>query len=348
MKKIYNVFKYFKIMKGVTMKVVVDGMGGDNSPEAIVEGCVLAQKEYDIDIIITGQEDLIKKELEKYEYTKGRITILNTTEIISTNEAPVKALKTKKDSSLVKALELVKNKEADAIVSAGSTGAFLAGCTLIVKRIKGISRPALAPVMPGKNGPFMIIDVGANADCKPHYLTQFAQMGKVYFESVLSVENPTVGLINIGSEEEKGNELTKEAYQLLKQENLNFIGNIEPREIPKGEVNVLVCDGFVGNTVLKMYEGVAETILSELKNEIMSSTTTKIGGLLLKPVFKRFKKHYDYKEYGGAAFLGVDGICIKAHGSSDAKALKNAIKLSKTYYDTKVLDKVKDAFKEEK
>ena len=330
------------------MKVVVDGMGGDNSPQAIVEGCVLAQKEYGMNIIITGPKELIEAELAKYEYNKDAISVVDAREVISTNEAPVKALKTKKDSSLVKALELVKSGEADAIVSAGSTGAFLAGCTLIVKRIKGISRPALAPVMPGKNGPFMIIDVGANADCKPQYLAQFAQMGKVYFENVLGINNPSVGLVNIGEEEEKGNELTKAAYQLLKEEDINFIGNIEPRDIPKGEVNVLVCDGFVGNTVLKMYEGVAETILSEIKTEIMGSFINKIGGLLLKSVFTRFKKHYDYKEYGGAAFLGVNGICIKAHGSSDARAFKNAIKLSKTYYDTGVLEKVKAAFAEEK
>lgn len=330
------------------MRVVVDGMGGDNSPQAIVEGCVLAQKEYGVDIIITGPKEKIEAELAKYEYNKSAISVLDATEVISTNEAPVKALKTKKDSSLVKALELVKSGEADAVVSAGSTGAFLAGCTLIVKRIKGISRPALAPVMPGKNGPFMIIDAGANADCKPQYLTQFAQMGKVYFENVLGVENPSVGLVNIGEEEEKGNELTKVAYQLLKEEDINFVGNIEPRDIPKGKVNVLVCDGFVGNTVLKMYEGVAETILSEIKAEIMGSFVTKIGGAMLAPVFKRFKKHYDYKEYGGAAFLGVNGICIKAHGSSDARALKNAIKVSKVYYDTGVLDKMKSAFAAEK
>lgn len=330
------------------MRVVVDGMGGDNSPQAIVEGCVLAQKEYGVEIIITGPKEKIEAELAKYEYNKNAITIVDAREVISTNEAPVKALKTKKDSSLVKALDLVKSGEADAIVSAGSTGAFLAGCTLIVKRIKGISRPALAPVMPGKNGPFMIIDAGANADCKPQYLTQFAQMGKVYFENVLGVNNPTVGLVNIGEEEEKGNDLTKAAYQLLKEEDINFIGNIEPRDIPKGKVNVLVCDGFVGNTVLKMYEGVAETILSEIKTEIMGSFVTKIGGALLTPVFKRFKKHYDYKEYGGAAFLGVNGICIKAHGSSDARALKNAIKVSKVYYDTGVLEKMKSAFAEEK
>lgn len=328
------------------MKVVVDGMGGDNAPQAIVEACVLAQKEYDVDIIITGREEDINKELSKYQYDKNRISVVHAEEIITNNEAPVKALKTKKESSLVKALNMVKNGEADAIVSAGSTGAFLAGCTLIVKRIKGISRPALAPVMPGKYGPFMVLDVGANADCKPPYLLQFAKLGKVYFENVLGVNNPSIGLVNIGAEEEKGNELTKEAYKLLKEEDFNFVGNVEPRDIPEGEVNVLVCDGFVGNTVIKMYEGVAGTMLKELQKEIMSTTRGKLGGLMLKPVFKRFKKKYDYKEYGGAAFLGVDGACIKAHGSSDARAFKNAIKVAKTYHETGVLEKVKAAFKE--
>jgi len=326
------------------MRVVVDGMGGDFSPQAVVEGCVLAQKEYGIDITITGPQELILKELNKYDYNKDKISIVDAKEVISLNESPVKALKSKKDSSLVKALQMVKDKEADAIISAGSTGAFLAGCTLIVKRIKGIDRPALAPVMPGKKGAFMIVDVGANADCKPHYLVQFAHMGKVYFESVLGINNPSIGLVNIGTEEEKGNELTKEAHKLLKTQSFNFVGNVEPREIPKGEVNVLVCDGFVGNTVLKMYEGVAATIFDELKEKIMSSTRTKIGGILLKPVFKAFKKQYDYKEYGGAAFLGVNGVCIKAHGSSDAKAFKNAIRQAKVFHENKVIEKMKEIF----
>lgn len=326
------------------MRVVVDGMGGDHSPQAVVEGCVLAQSDYNVEIAITGPKELILKELEKYDYNKDKITVVDAREVISPNETPVKALKTKKDSSMVRALQMVKDGEADAIISAGSTGAFLAGCTLIVKRIKGIDRPTLAPIMPGRKGAFMIADAGANADCKPHYLVQFAQMGKVYFESVLGINNPSIGLINIGAEEEKGNELTKEAHKLLKTQNLNFVGNVEPRDIPTGEVNVLVCDGFVGNTALKMYEGVAATILDELKDRIMSTTRTKIGGLLLKPVFKAFKKQYDYKEYGGAAFLGVNGICIKAHGSSDGKAFKNAIRQAKTFHDNKALDKMKEIF----
>lgn len=323
------------------MVVVVDGMGGDFSPSAVVEGCVEAIKEYNIDILITGPEDLIKQELKKYSYDSNKIKVIDAKEVISTNEHPVMAIKRKKDSSLVKALNLVKSGDADAIISAGSSGAFLAGCTLIVGRIKGIDRPALAPVLPGKNGPFMIIDCGANAECKPHYLVQFGLMGKTYFENILKVANPSVGLVNIGSEEEKGNELSKSAHKLLKEANLNFIGNVEAREIPSGDVKVLVCDGFVGNVILKLYEGAVANIFDILKTGIMSSFRTKLGGILLKPVFKKFKKDFDYKEYGGAAFLGVNGICIKAHGSSDAKAFKNAIKQATIFYENKVVDKLR-------
>ncbi|HAG43152.1 MAG TPA: phosphate acyltransferase PlsX [Clostridium sp.] len=323
------------------MKFAVDGMGGDFSPSAIVEGAVLAVKEYnDIELIITGPEEAIAKELSKYDYDKEKITIVNATEIISPNEEPVKAIRRKKDSSISKALQLVKEKKVDGIISAGSTGAFLAGCTLIVGRLKGIDRPALAPVLPGINGPFMIIDVGANADCKPHYLVQFALMGKIYFENVLNTKNPTIGLIKFGAEEEKGNELTKNAHKLLKTTDYNFVGNVEPRDITQGDVKVLVCDGFVGNTVLKMYEGVAASIFSILKENIMSSFTTKLGGMLLKPVFKKIKGDFDYTEYGGAAFLGVNGICVKAHGSSNAKAFKNAIRQAKIAYDNKIVEKI--------
>lgn len=324
------------------MKIAIDGMGGDNSPSAIIEGSVMAVKEFGIELIITGPEDVISRELEKYHYPKEKITILNATEVISTNEPPVMAIRKKKDSSLYKALELVKNGEAEGVVSAGSTGAFMAGSLFIVGRIKGIDRPALAPVMPGKNGPFMVIDCGANAECKPVNLLQFAIMGKVFFQNFMSITNPTIGLINIGVEEEKGNELTKAGYQLLKNSSLNFAGNIEPRDVSNGDVNILVCDGFVGNTVLKMYEGVASNIFNMLKKEIMSSTISKIGGILLTPVFKRFKKKFDYKEYGGAAFLGVKGICIKAHGSSDGKAIKNAIWQAKKACDNKLIDKIKN------
>ncbi len=195
--------------------------------------------------------------------------------------------------------------------------------------------------MPGKKGPFMIIDCGANAECKPHYLVQFGLMGKTYFENILKVANPTVGLVNIGIEEEKGNELSKSAHKLLKEANLNFVGNVEAREIPTGDTNVLVCDGFVGNVILKLYEGAVANIFDILKENIMSTFRTKLGGILLKPVFKKFKKDFDYKEYGGAAFLGVNGICIKAHGSSDGKAFKNAIRQATIFYENKVVDKLK-------
>lgn len=334
----------------MTMKIAIDGMGGDNAPAAVVEGVVQALKDYnDIEFYITGPEDKINAELSKYDYSKDKVKVIDAKEVISTNEHPVMAVRRKKDSSIVKALHLVNDKTCDAIISGGSTGAFLAGCTLVVGRIKGVERPALAPIMPGRKSQFMIVDVGANVDCKPQYLVQFAKMGEIYYEHVFNVKKPSVGLINIGEEEEKGNDLAKSTYQLLKnEESLNFVGNVEPRDIPKGETNILVSDGFVGNTALKMYEGAASTILGMIKDEVMqSSIISKFGVVLLKPVLKKLMKKVDYKEYGGAPFLGVDGICIKAHGSSDAKAFKNAIRQTKIFFDNKVLDNMKAEFSKE-
>ena len=327
------------------MRIAIDGMGGDNAPQAVVNGVIQALNEFnDLEFYITGPEDIIKEQLKKENYTGDKITIIDAKEVISTNEHPVMAIRKKKDSSLCKALNLVKEKKCDAVLSAGSTGSFLAGCNFIVGRIKGVKRPPLAPIMPGKKGPFMVADAGANVDCKPEYLVQFAHMAREYYKGVLNVENPNIGLVNIGVEEEKGNELTKNTYQLLKEEKgLNFVGNVEPRDVTLGDTHVLVCDGFVGNTILKMYEGTASTVLKIIKDEMLSSgITAKIGALLLKPVFNSIKKKFDYKEYGGAPFLGVDGICIKAHGSSDGKAFKNAIRQSKEFYDSKVLDKIKE------
>ena len=325
------------------MKIAIDGMGGDNAPMAVVKGVVDAVKEYnDIEMYITGPKNKIEKELNKYSYPKERITVIDANEVITTNEHPVMALRRKKDSSIVKALNLVKSGECDGIISAGSTGAFLAGCTLIVGRIKGVERPALAPIMPGRRGSFMIVDAGANVDCKPNYLVQFAKMGKIYYESVFNKKNPSVGLINIGAEEEKGNELTKTTYKLLKEEKFNFVGNVEPREVPTGDTNVLVCDGFVGNTALKLYEGAAKNLLGIIKDEIMGAAfIPKLGAALLKPVFKSLMVKFDYKEVGGAPFLGVDGICIKAHGSSDERAFKNAIRQTIIFHNGKVIEKIK-------
>ena len=325
------------------MKIAIDGMGGDNAPQAVVEGVVEALKEYnDLTIYITGPKEEIEKELEKYTYPKERVNIVPTTEVISTNEHPVMAIRKKKDSSLVKALNLVKEKECDAIISGGSTGAFLAGCTFVVGRIKGVERAALAPIMPGRRGKFMVVDAGANVDCKPQYLVQFAKMGKIYYEEMFNTSNTSIGLVNIGAEEEKGNELTKATYKLLKEESFNFVGNVEPREVPTGDVNVLVTDGFIGNTVLKLYEGAASNILGMIKDSIKEAPiVSKLGAGLLKPVFKKLMIKFDYKEVGGAPFLGVDGICIKAHGSSDGKAFKNAIRQAKLFNENKVLEKIK-------
>lgn len=333
------------------MRIAIDGMGGDNAPQAVVNGVVQALNEFnDLEFFITGPEDIIKEQLKQENYTGDKITIVDAKEVISTNEHPVMAIRKKKDSSLCKALNLVKEKKCDAVLSAGSTGAFLAGCNFIVGRIKGVKRPALTPIMPGKNAPFMIVDAGANVDCKPEYLVQFAHMGREYYKGVLKAENPSIGLVNIGAEEEKGNELTKNTYQLLKnEEGLNFVGNVEPRDVTLGDTNVLVCDGFAGNTILKMYEGTASTLLKIIKDEILSSgVKAKVGALLLKPVFKSIKKKFDYKEYGGAPFLGVDGICIKAHGSSDGRAFKNAIRQAKLFHEKQILEKIKSELTLEK
>lgn len=322
------------------MKFSVDGMGGDNAPIEIIKGCVDAVNEYGVELIITGDKDSIEKELKNYVYPLDKIEVLHTTQLIDTNEPPVMAIRKKKDSSLRRAIDLVADGTCEGVISAGSTGALLAGGLFIVGRIKGVDRPALAPLMPGKNGRFMVLDVGANTDCKPFNLVQFAHMGKIYFESILGFINPKVGLINIGVEEEKGNALTKATYKLLKEdENLNFIGNVEPREIPEGDVQILVCDGFVGNTVLKMFEGTFKVMMEIIKNGLKSSTQGKIGGLLIKNPLKEALKKYDYKEEGGSAFLGLKGIVVKAHGSSDARAIKNAIRQAKKFHDSNFIKK---------
>lgn len=339
---------YIDKMKGdYYMKIAIDGMGGDNAPVAVIGGAIQALKEYDdIELYITGPIEIINSELAKYTYPKEKVTVVDAKEVILPSEHPVMALRKKKDASIVKALNLVKDGTCEGVISGGSTGTFLAGCTLIVGRINGVERPALAPIMIGRRGNFMIVDVGANVDCKPAFLVQFAKMGKIYYQKIFNVKNPSIGLINIGEEEEKGNELTKATFKLLKEESsLNFKGNIEPREIPTGDTNVLVSDGFVGNTALKMYEGSVSSILGIIKDEVFkSSIISKLGVVLLKPVLKNIMKKFDYKEYGGAPFLGVDGICIKAHGSSDAKAFKNAIKQTKVFYENDVLNDIKNEF----
>lgn len=322
------------------MKIAIDAMGGDKGLTMTIKGSLDAVKELDVNVILVGKSEMIKKELEKYSYDENKVEIINADEIIENNEKPVVAIRRKKESSLVKALKLVKEKEADALVSAGSTGALLAGGLFIVGRIKGIDRPALSPVYPTEKGISLLIDAGANVDCKPKNLEQFAIMGSIYAEKVLNIKNPKVGLVNIGEEEEKGNELTKESYKLLKNADINFYGNLEVRDLPKGDCDVLVCDGFVGNTILKLTEGLSETIFSMLKKEFIKNFKSKIGALLLKDGLKSFKKQIDYSEYGGALLLGVKGGVIKAHGSSDVKAFKNAIRQAKIFTENNVVENI--------
>ena len=314
------------------MKIAVDIFGGDNSPSALIDGCVDAAKLYDdVEFIFTGDERIITDYMSEKGYGSSRISIIDAPETITCGEQPTVAIKRKKNLSLVKALELVASKEADAFVSAGSTGAVLAGATLIVRRIKGVKRPALAPVMPTVKGPVLLIDCGANVDCKPNYLQQFAVMGSAYMKKVCGIDAPRVGLINNGAEAEKGNELTKSAYKLLENTDINFVGNCEARYTMTGDYDVLVCDGFVGNAVLKCTEGVARSVMSIMKQELMASPITKLGALISKSGFKRVKKRMDYTEYGGAPLLGINGCIIKAHGSSNAKAITSAIGQARSY-----------------
>ncbi|MDI3534545.1 MAG: phosphate acyltransferase [Thermosediminibacterales bacterium] len=309
------------------MKIAVDAMGGDLAPEEIVKGVAACIKDFDGEIFLVGEKSKIEFFLRKYDAANSeKIKVVEASETITNEDQPVKAIKTKKDSSMVKGIRMLKKREVDAFLSAGNTGAFMAGALLLAGRIQGIDRPALAVVIPTRRGATLMLDVGANMNSKPTNLVQFAIMGSVYSNKVLGIKNPKVGLLNVGEESQKGNILTKETYKLLQNnETLNFWGNIEGRNILDGKVDVLVCDGFIGNIVLKTIEGFAINFFDLLKNEIMSSISTKIGGMLLKPSLKKLKGKLDYTEYGGAPFLGIDGICIKCHGSSNAKAISNAI-----------------------
>jgi len=309
------------------IRIIMDAFGGDNAPAAVVAGAALALNRFnDITITLCGREDAVRAELQKHSFDAQRMAVLDASEVIDCHEAPTLAIKRKKDSSLVKSLAAVANGEADCVVSAGSTGALLTGATLIVRRMKGVKRPALAPLLPTRTGGWlMLIDCGANADCKPSYLQQFAVMGSAYMKGVMGLESPRVGLLNNGAEAEKGNELTKTAYPLIQAAPVNFAGNCEARDILSGNYDVLVCDGFSGNVVLKYTEGLSATILAMLKEELMADPRAKLGALLAKPAFRRMKKKMDYTEHGGAPLLGVNGGVIKAHGSSNAKAFCSAV-----------------------
>lgn len=326
----------------VSMKIAVDVMGGDYAPQEVVKGCINALgRETNLKLVLVGKEKRIKDILRGYD--SQRIAIMNATEVIGSEESPVAAIRKKKNSSMVVGMQEVRREKVNAFISAGNTGALLAGALLKIGRIKGIDRPALAPVLPTVSGGAMLIDAGANAECKPINLLQFGVMGSAYMNGVMGIEQPRVALVNIGTEEGKGNALTKEAYRLLKNSHLNFIGNIEARSIPEGVADVLVCDGFVGNIVLKLTEGLAMTLFGQLKAEFTATATSKIAAAVLRPGFKRLRDRLDYKKYGGAPFLGVAGGCIKAHGSSDALAIENAIMQAVRFVENDVEEKIKKA-----
>ena len=330
----------------MTDKVIIalDAMGGDYAPVETVHGAVDAVAEHpEIKVLLVGKQDEIEKELQKYSYNKENIEVVNATEIIEMGEVPTKAIREKKDSSLVVAMKLVHDGQADAVVSAGSTGAILVGGQLVVGRIKGIKRPALAPFLPSKKGFSLLIDCGANVDARPEHLVQFAQMGTVYFENVMGKKNPTVGIVNIGTEEEKGNQLVKETYPLLKEcEGINFIGSVEAREIASGGADILVCEAFVGNVILKFYEGVALTFLGCIKEGLMSSLRTKLGALMVKPALKGLVKTFDVSSQGGAPLLGLKGLVVKAHGNSKAKEIKTALCQCIAFKENSINEKITD------
>lgn len=330
------------------MKIALDGFGGDNAPLAPLEGAALAVKEYGVEVLITGDEAVLKETAAQHQIALDGITFVHTTDVIDVCEDPTTLLKEHNRSSMAVAMQLVRDGKADAFVSAGSTGAIVVGATLIMKRIKGIKRPTIATCIPCKGGCYLLADAGANVECRPDMLAQFALMGSIYMNRVMGVENPRVGLVNIGTEDSKGRELQKETNALLKTTNLHYIGNVEPREVPLGACDVAVTDGFTGNVMLKLTEGLAKFLLSGLKGVFTKSLKTKLAYLALKDGLKDFKSQMDYTEYGGAPLMGSAKPVIKAHGSSNAVAFKNAIRQAKTYVEQDVIGTIARAVAEEK
>ena len=325
------------------IKVAVDAMGGDNAPQEIVKGAVEAVNESSkVKVYLVGMKEAVERELAGHTYPKEQIEVVPASEIIETAEPPVMAIRKKKDSSLVKALNLVKDGTCDAYVSAGGTGATLVGGQVIVGRIKGVERPPLAPLIPTATGCSLLIDCGANVDARPSHLVQFAKMGSVYMEHVMGIKNPKVGIVNIGAEEEKGNALVKETFPLLKNcPDINFIGSVEARDIPAGAADVVVCEAFVGNVILKTYEGVGATLISKVKEGMMTSLRSKIGALLVKPALKQTLKAFDLEQYGGAPMLGLEGLVVKTHGSSKSIEIKNSILQCITFTEQKISEKIR-------
>lgn len=308
------------------MKIIIDAMGGDNAPAEIIKGAMLAVDEYGIDVILVGNEDVIKKCASDNNITLKNIFIVNSASVIDMHDDAKCVLKQKADSSMAVGFKLLSEGAGDAFVSAGNTGCVTVGATLLIKRIKGVKRPAIASVMPSADKPFLLMDCGANSECRAEFLYQFGEMGSLYMQEILKVKNPRVALANNGEESTKGTPTVREAYALMQNADYNFIGNIEGRRIPYGDADVVVADGFTGNLILKMYEGVAKVLMSGIKDAFMKNTVSKLSYLGVKGGIDEMKKQFDYKEYGGAVMLGVKKPVIKAHGSADARTFKNAVK----------------------
>lgn len=326
------------------VNVAVDAMGGDYAPVEIVKGAIEAVNlDKRVKVFLVGREEAVKEELKKYTFDASQVEVVHTQEVIETAEPPVMAIRKKKDSSIVKSMNMVKDGICDACVSAGSTGAILVGGQVIVGRIKGVERPPLAPLIPTEKGVSLLLDCGANVDARPSHLVQFAKMGSVYMESVMGVKNPKVGIVNIGAEEEKGNALVKETFPLLKNcPEINFIGSVEARDIPAGVADVIVSEAFVGNVILKMYEGVGTSLIKKVKSGMMSTFRSKLGALLVKPALKKTLKSFNTDEYGGAPLLGLNGLVVKTHGSSKAVEVKNSILQCIAFKEQKINEKIKE------
>ena len=330
-------------MQDIT-KVVLDAMGGDNAPAEVVKGAINAvTSRDDIKVILVGQEAVVKEELNKYQYPAERIQVVDAPEVIEMAEPPVVAIRKKKQSSIVVGMNMVKNKEADAFVSAGSSGAILVGGQVIVGRIKEVQRPPLAPLIPTETGVSLLIDCGANVDARADHLVQFAKIGSIYMEHVVGIKNPKVAIVNIGTEEEKGNALVKETFPLLKEcKDINFVGSIEAREIPKGGADVIVCEAFTGNVILKLYEGLSSTLISVVKKGLMSTLKSKIGAALALPALKKTLKNFDASQYGGAPLLGLNGLVVKTHGNSKSTEITNAIYQCVAFKQQDINGKIKE------
>ncbi len=323
------------------MRIAVDAMGGDYAPAEVVAGAILAAREYRIGILLVGKQDIIEEELHKRDPGKEEITIIPASQVVLMYESPTEAVRRKKDSSIAVAARLLKSGDADAMVSAGNTAAALASTRSILGKLKGLARPAIATVMPSMSGATILLDAGANAGgCGPEHLLQFAVMGQVYAEDVMGKKNPRVGLLSVGEEKSKGSSITLSAFPLLEQAPINFIGNVEGNDIVNGTADVVVCDGFVGNAILKFGEGIAEMIFDLMKEELNRNSLTKFSMLLASPVLKRFKKRVDYAEYGGAPLLGINGACIIGHGKSNANAIKNAIRVASEFVSHRVNERI--------